>query len=206
MSSVPPRTQPALVTAEMEWPGLMGKAEKVPSVVALAEDNPEHQSFQTPSDSYFGFQIPGGAIRRSFFKATLDEATPATKYDDSILSHQIARNLVSIQDPEKNNTAMISAMKHLRALQLEKAATSTGEEMLEALNFVYVFTYPAACSKRGQEKLRKAAVEAGFADRQGDKIKLISEAHTAAMAAFVSSKIQHGTIAWRAYFMVRLQH
>lgn len=188
----------------MDWPGLTGKAEKVPSVVALAEDNPDHQDFPSRDVNYFGFKVPDGAACRSFFKATLDENVHATDYDDEILSHEIVQKLVNIQDPEKNKSTMVLAMKHLRELQLEKATRSIGEHEVEALNFVYVFTYPAACSKRGQEKLREAAIEAGFTDRQGDKIKLISEAHAAAMAAFVGSKMQHGPVAWREYFKVRL--
>ena len=101
---------------------------------------------------------------------------------------------------------MVHAMRYLRDLQLRKATRSLGADVLENLNFVYVLAHPAACSKRGQERLRAAAVEAGFADRQGDKIKLISEAHAAAIAAFVGSKMEHGPRAWREYFKVRLQH
>jgi len=100
VSCVPSRTDPALVTAEMEWPGLDGKAEKVPSVVALAEDNLGHKDFPTQQINYFGFKVPDGAVCKSFFKATLDSNALATKYDDEILRREIAQKLVNIQSPE----------------------------------------------------------------------------------------------------------
>lgn len=146
------------MTAEIDWPGVRAKAEKVPSVVALAGDNPDHQDFRSPDDSYSGFKVPTDAVCRPYFKATMDPDAQSSEFDDPVLSRPIAQKLVKIQHPEENTKAMVSAVRHLRDLHLQKAKSSLGEETVEALNFVYVFTYPAACSRSGQEELREAAI------------------------------------------------
>lgn len=202
MCNASKQSDPALVVAEMNWPESDGKAVKVPSVVALAADNVGHRAFLNDERSYFGFAVPMNAACRSFYKISLDAHALASDFDDSVFSRDIARMLVKSGDTEGNLEAMVTAMKHLRQIHLQKVRDSLGDEMVGDIKFVFVFTHPAACSLRGINALYEAACEAGYLDREGDEVRLMSEAHAAAIAAFVGAKAQHGNDAWKTYFKV----
>lgn len=203
MSFAPINSDPARVVAETDWPMGEGMLQKVPSKVALYDDNSDHEDFEDNMDNYFGFEIPEGAVSRSFYKVSMDVDARASEFDDPVLKNGVSLKLLSGEDTEKNKQAMVVAMQRLREIQTQKVRDTLGEDSLDDIKHIYVFTYPAACSLRGIQALRDAAEEAGFQDRQFDKIEFISEAHAAIMAAFVGCKVQHGSQAWNAFFKVQ---
>lgn len=202
MSFAPLNSDPARVVAETDWPMGEGMMQKVPSKVALYDDNIEHEDFDNSFDNFFGFEIPEGAASRSFYKISMDVDARASVFDDPVLKNAISSKLLSEGDTVKNKQAMVVAMRKMREIQIQKVKDSLGEDALDDIKHVYVFTYPAACSPRGIEALRDAAEQAGFQDRHFDKTEFISEAHAAIMAAFVGCKVQHGTRAWNTFFTV----
>lgn len=203
MSYAPLNTDPARVVAETDWPMGEGMVQKVPSRVALYEDNTEHVDFEDHMDNCFGFEIPEGAVSRSFYKVSMDAEAKATVFDDPVLKNAVSSKLLSREDTAKNKQALIFAMQKMREIQTQKVKDTLGEDALADIKHIYVFTYPAACSLRGIQALTDAAEQAGFQDRPFDKTEFISEAHAAAMAAFVGCKAQHGTLAWKTFFKVR---
>lgn len=186
----------------MDWPG-GGKACKVPSQVALSSDNVGDDNFDSEVDSLFGFKIPKGATRRSYYKVSLDGEAGPSHFDDPIFNDQLSTKMIDSIDSNKNREAMVLALRHLRQIHHDKMVKQvSAESALNNIKFIYVMAYPAACSHKGKENLCSIAEEAGYLDREGDELKTISEAHAAAMAAFIGCRTQLGNLAWRDFFMV----
>lgn len=205
MSAAPERTDASLVTAEMDWPKARGKYEKIPSMVALREDNQNHSAFSSDNSDFFGFNIPKNAVRRSFFKASLNQAARPSRFDDPVLKDNLSQKLVNMGDLTRSRTAMVAALKHLRSIHLKKVANRMGgENAVEDVKFIYVITHPAAYDEIAKYNLVEMAKEAGYENRLGDEIHLLSEAYAAGMASFVSCRTAQRSDAWRTYFKVCL--
>lgn len=206
MSFASSKTHPSVVAAEMSWPGNDGgKSEKVPSVVALMEDNPDNDDFDFGEyESFFGFEVPEGAAYRSHYKASLDINARPSQFDDRVLQEDLAGKLIRIDDPPRNAKAMVVALEHLYKISNAKAREALGDVREETL-FKYVFTYPAACSPQGIDALRRAVKSAGFPDNNDNRPEFLSEAHAAAIAAFTSCRSHQGSVAWKEYFPVCYQ-
>ena len=203
MSFASIKSDPSIVVAEMDWPGTgRGKYEKVPTIVAMSQDNIGHRAFTTSGiTSLFGFQVPPGVVVRSYFKTFLDGEAKSSTYDDPILISTAGKKLIQIDQRERNWEAMVVTLKHLKEIHLEKMRTALGLT-LKDLSFRYVFTHPAACSPQGIRSLEEAVNDAGFVDDAGNRPEFLSEAHAAAMAGFIGCRSQHGSQAWEKFFKV----
>lgn len=196
---------PATVTADLNWRDSSVNQFKSPSVVAFKKDNPNHSAFRRGTDVLVGLNVTADMVSCSFFKASLDQRPQPSKFDNPILKKPIAKSLVGFSSPEEDEQAAIAVLKQLYDEEIEKATgvqTDFDERDTRETNFIFVLTHPAACSKAGRDKLEEIAKAAGLGSRPNDKVKLLSEAQAAAMAAFISYQAIEKHEVWRTYFKV----
>lgn len=190
------------VNPEQDWPGNRGSMIKAPSIVAFREDNPNHKAFRGGLRSLFGFEVTNDMNSCSFFKVCLDSDARSTEFDNPILKEEIASKLVSISSPRENRRAVEAAMMHVCEIERRRMADNFGEEILNDVGITWVLPYPAACSEKGKALTRQAAQNAGWLAHSGDSIEMISEAHAAATACYVSQRACMGNVAWKQTFKV----
>ena len=162
------------------WPGPTRDTEtvlKTPSRIAYPVDNPRI------SKQRWGYQVEPGIIAYSWTKLLLDENTPLTKYDDATLDDSSGAGILKLP---KSKTAVDVVSNYLSEVYnyiLKTIAKQITEEALSVTPLEFWFTVPAIWSDQAQSATRTAAWRAGFGNRAGDHIFMISEPEAAAIAA-----------------------
>lgn len=202
MSTGDPLGHPDHVEARKDWPKNSSETSKFPTIAAFAEDNKDHEDFDGHPEPYIAFEVPKGMKTTSFTKTCMPRSPNTSPFDDIILLLDIAKKLLRPSEPAKKRQGMVEILRYTRKIHEEKMVSELGRDLGPNDNFHYVFTYPAACSEAGKQTLRDAVEEAGFEDRNGDKITYISEAHAAASAAFIDSRKVMNRTEWLGFWKV----
>ena len=152
-----------------KWPGDVGNFEKVPTEISYTGDG-----------SAWGYEIQPGAERSCYFKLLLDSKAAATQYDSPGLTTDSGSYTKIPLPPRKSASAVTT--DYLRHLYDHLMDTLRGRLMVTISNtpIQFVLTTPAIWSHEAQRATREAAEAAGFTQREGDTLSMVSEPEAAA--------------------------
>ncbi|CAH0022627.1 unnamed protein product, partial [Clonostachys rhizophaga] len=156
-------------------------AVKAPTRVAFACENKDLD------EDAWGYQIEPDMKAYALTKLLLDKDTLQSEYDDPELATSISRGDEFMLPTGKS--ALTVATRFLKGMydMFEKAAVEMlGEDGFNDMPIDYWLTVPATWSEKAKLLTRCAALDAGFASKESDKIMLIPEPEAAAHAALKS--------------------
>ncbi|CAG9983343.1 unnamed protein product [Clonostachys byssicola] len=156
-------------------------AVKAPTRVAFACEN------EDLDEDAWGYQIEPDMKAYALTKLLLDKDTLQSEYDDPELAASISRGDEFMLPTGKS--ALTVATRFLKGMydMFEKAALEMlGEDGFNDMPIDYWLTVPATWSEKAKLLTRSAALDAGFASKESDKIMLIPEPEAAAHAALKS--------------------
>ncbi|KAH7324857.1 hsp70-like protein [Stachybotrys elegans] len=157
-------------------------SEKAPSLVAFADENDELD------ENSWGYQVEPGMKTYAWTKLLLDDGALQSKYDDPDLKETLGRGIYKLPD---GKTAKDVATEYLRGLNhmFRQAVREKfgGEDRLEHLPVDIWLTVPATWTEKAKLLTKAAALDAGFASKPIDRLRLISEPEAAAHLALKSS-------------------
>ena len=172
-----------------KWPGTLEVRDKVPSLLALKEEN---LTMTFDEKSKPGYEVNSIMNRRGYLKYAMDQGAPAAKYDDPILEADVGR--LMLRSPSGENT-MEHAVEYLRKiynLYIAELKANTPPAFFERLRLRWTITHPVACSEQGKNNTLEAMKAAGIGSRKHDKVRLTSEAEAAIVAAFAYAQGCYG--------------
>ena len=146
--------------------------EKVPSKVAYASENPKLKE-----DAY-GFAVKPGQISCSWWKLRLCEDFSSTEWDDETLrkaTGQGSSKLIHIPDGKTPEDVASDFLRYLYGRVLHVLKVQMGVNHLADTPILFNLTVPATWSAKARDVTRRAAIRAGFEDRDGDKVVLTGE-------------------------------
>lgn len=152
------------------WPGDVGNLEKVPAEISYTEDG-----------SAWGYEIQLGAERSGFFKLLLDSKATATQYDSPGLTTDSGGSYTKIPLPAGKLASAVTTdylrhlYNHLMDTLRQRLIVTIGNTPIQ-----FVLTTPAIWSHEAQSATCEAAKAAGFAQREGDTLSMVSEPEPAA--------------------------
>jgi molecular chaperone DnaK (HSP70) len=167
-----------------KWPGGLNTiAQKVPSLIAYAEENDD-----IGDEDRWGYDVDGGLLSCSWFKLRLDENIQKTEFDDPLLEHVVGKGLMRIKpgkDAKEVTTDFLRLLHEYIMSQMQKAIGKTATEQTA---FRFQFTLPAVWSLQARESTLVAARDAGFASRAGDEIFFTEEPEAALLWTIKSTQ------------------
>lgn len=156
-------------------------AVKAPTRVAFACENND-----LDQDAW-GYQVEPDMKAYALTKLLLDKETLQSEYDDPELAASISRGDEFMLPTGKS--ALTVATRFLKGMydMFEKAAIEMlSEDGFKDMPMDYWLTVPATWSEKAKLLTKRAALDAGFASKESDRIMLIPEPEAAAHAALKS--------------------
>lgn len=178
------------VFVNKSWPNCAGHQEKVPSIISYNMKNPSQ-----PKVTAWGYGAKSSEHTYTWFKLRLGNNQIKEQFDDELLYE----GLGSIKCPD-NMTYYTLTTDYLRVFyehMMAKIIMQVGKPTFELLTFHFVLAVPAGwLDEKGGRAIKSCAEEAGFTQREGDKISLIAEPEAAALSTFHSydSSLESGEI------------
>ncbi|CAH0044717.1 unnamed protein product [Clonostachys solani] len=156
-------------------------AVKAPTRVAFACENDELD------EDAWGYQVEPDMKAYALTKLLLDKETLQSEYDDPELATSISRGDEFMLPTGKS--ALTVATRFLKGMydMFEQAALEMlGEDGFNDMPIDYWLTVPATWSEKAKLLTKRAALDAGFASKESDRIMLIPEPEAAAHAVLKS--------------------
>ncbi|ETI26304.1 hypothetical protein G647_03081 [Cladophialophora carrionii CBS 160.54] len=158
-----------------DWPGgLAGIAQKVPSLIAYAEENHD-----IGDEDRWGYDVDSGLLSCSWFKLLLDENTQKTEFDDPLLQEAVGKSLMRIKPGKDAKDVTTDFLRLLHDYVMSQMQKVIGKTAMQQTAFRFQFTLPAVWSLHARESTLAAAREAGFASRESDELFFTEEPEAA---------------------------
>ncbi|EKG21116.1 Heat shock protein Hsp70 [Macrophomina phaseolina MS6] len=160
-----------------EWPGNAESVFKVPSKIAYAAENPGLD------DDQWGFNVKSSMGCYTWTKLLLDKNIRLTDFDDSKLEDVFRSGIMRLPAHKSAQDVVYDYLKKVYEYLVAQLCKHFRKEIFYATPMECWLTVPAIWSDAAKDATRAAAIEAGFASRPGDEVKLITEPEAAALAA-----------------------
>ncbi|PKY00051.1 actin-like ATPase domain-containing protein [Aspergillus campestris IBT 28561] len=161
-----------------DWPRTSGQG-KVPSRIAYTEP---HECVQ-PQRRAWGFGVQPGMTSCSWTKLLLDVDANLTEFDDDALNHAAALGIFHLPAGKAPVDVVADYLCYIYE-HIWKALNKSVGTGPKCLSLEFWFTVPATWSEQAQIKTKEAASRAGFGQRPGDKLFIMTEPEAAAQAVF----------------------
>ncbi|EXJ56682.1 hypothetical protein A1O7_07026 [Cladophialophora yegresii CBS 114405] len=172
-----------------KWPGgLTAIAQKVPSLIAYAEENHD-----AGNEDRWGYDVDSGLLSCSWFKLLLDENTQKTEFDDPLLQKAVGKSLMRIKPGKDAKDVTTDFLRLLHDYIMSQMQKAIGKTALEQTAFRFQFTLPAVWSLHARESTLAAARDAGFAGREGDELFFTEEPEAAFLWTIKSTEDKFAT-------------
>ncbi|VUC31051.1 unnamed protein product [Clonostachys rosea] len=156
-------------------------AVKAPTRVAFACENADL------AEDAWGYQVEPDMKAYALTKLLLDKETLQSEYDDPELATSISRgDEFMIPTGESALTVATRFLKGMYDMFEKTAIEMLGEDGFNDMPIDYWLTVPATWSEKAKLLTKCAALDAGFASKEMDRIMLIPEPEAAAHAALKS--------------------
>ncbi len=166
------------------WPGSETDnnehLQKAPSRIAYASENSD-----LDADAW-GYEVEPGMKCYSWTKLLLDSSALPSEYDDPDLRNSAAPGLMALPPNKKAVDVVTDFMKGMNRMFKQAITEHMDKDGDLPMPVELWLTVPATWSEEAKWATRSAAIAAGFADRPGDEINLISEPEAAAYLALKS--------------------
>ncbi|KAK0654927.1 hypothetical protein B0T16DRAFT_432585 [Cercophora newfieldiana] len=162
------------------WPGNGCPVEgnwKTPSVIAYKQENP------SATRNRWGYEVRGNMTSCSWTKLLLDQSAETAEFDDPSL--QLAAGGAFFHLP-KGKTAEQVCQDYLSNVYnylVENLKQRMTPEVFNITPMECYLTVPAIWTDKAQSATRRAAINASFASRHLDTLRMITEPEAAAIAA-----------------------
>lgn len=160
-----------------DWAGAAGQTdmlEKVPSRIAFACENDEL------SEDKWGYEVKPSYKSRSWTKLLLDSKAKHREFDSKVLSGKVQSEILGLPKYMSAEQVVEEYLRYLYRHIISKLEKQYGPEVLRITPIDFWFTHPATWQESSKAATRQAAEAAGFGDRVGDQLYMISEPEAAA--------------------------
>jgi molecular chaperone DnaK (HSP70) len=154
----------------------------VPSQIAYSAENAALES------DTWGYEVQPGTRAYCWTKLLLDKDTLATEYDDPSLQEASGGAALKVPADKKPVDVVADFLGHLYKHCISRIEKTVPPDVLRLTPIDFWFTMPAIWSDEAQHATKTAAERAGFGQRPGDTISMITEPEAAALAAFKTTK------------------
>ncbi|KPM42135.1 hypothetical protein AK830_g4382 [Neonectria ditissima] len=154
-----------------------GHCEKAPTLVAFASENDELD------EDAWGYQVEPGMKTYAWTKLLLDSPSLPTEYDDPSLKGSTIPGMVKLPPGRTAKHIVTAYLRGIHDMYQAAVAEKFGKHYLKDLPVNFWLTVPATWSDEAKQVTKDAALDAGFASRPGDYIRLIPEPEAAAHLA-----------------------
>jgi len=120
-------------------------------------------------------------------KLLLDDRALPTEYDDPDLNKAAGNGLMRLPIGRTAKDVVTEYLRGMYAMYRRAVIEKIGEDKLEDMPVDYWLTVPATWTERAKLITKAAALDAGFASRPIDTLRLIPEPEAAAHLALKSS-------------------
>jgi hypothetical protein len=159
-----------------DWPGHRYTTYKAPSTIAYASEN--NRLFW----DVWGYEVPAGARCYTWTKLLLDKDTLPTAHDDPLLQDGVGDGMLRLPDGKAARDVCEDFLRGMYRYLSQVLVRRLGRKIFDVTLIECWITVPATWSDKATALTKQAAMNAGFASRDFDRVNVIKEPEAAALS------------------------